>query len=683
MSRLLSKTFLLAFFFLIGSHHSSAQNLNVIPEPQEWRAHPDKPALRLQTQVHIATLTQRENDAAYQIAQTFQKELEEQLGYQVSLHRSASTQGSSAQIHLSIKPENFKHRNAYRYVCDGKQAYISGASPEGLFWGTRTLLQQLCKTGELKAGKILDYPDFPSRGFMLDAGRKYIPLPFLYRYIDLLAYYKMNEFQIHLNDNGFIEFFNNDWDQTYSAFRLESKVYPGLTAKDGHYTQEEFRQLQIYAEKKFVKIIPEIDIPAHSLAYTHFRPELGSQKYGMDHLDLKKEEVYQFVDTLLQEYMGGENPVFRGTDVHIGTDEYASEEKELYRAFTNRYLKKVKSFGKRPRFWGSLRRLHGQTPIEVEGCVINAWNANWSHPIEMAKQGAKIINTHDHTLYIVPGAKYYHDFLDTRKIYNSWSPLQVNQNESFKPNDDALLGAMFAVWNDHVGNGISSYDIHQRALPALLSVATKTWNSHPRLSYEQFCLLGSKKPELPRDEQLMQWDEEELKRFNDRFSTRSFQLKSNEAKEISNKELGYDYEISFELYLERSPAPKSILFQSENTKLYLNADGKGHLGYSKEELDFVWEDPKGILSLEPQQWYQIKIDGTFNSAKLYINEKEVSQLEPVEIKSAAKENGSYSYMYLQPAFYFPLKKLGDSERGFHGILRSIQIRQHSQIRFSP
>ena len=70
-----------------------------------------------------------------------------------------------------------------------------------------------------------------------------------------------------------------------------------------------------------VRIIPEIDIPAHSLAFAHYKPEIASRKYGMDHLDLYKKETYQFVDSLLDEYLSGDNPVFIG-DLHIGTDEY-------------------------------------------------------------------------------------------------------------------------------------------------------------------------------------------------------------------------------------------------------------------------------------------------------------------------------------------------------------------------
>lgn len=59
-------------------------------------------------------------------------------------------------------------------------------------------------------------------------------------YVKMMAYYKMNTFQIHLNDNAFKQYYNHDWNKTYSAFRLECETFPGLTARDGYYTKKEF-----------------------------------------------------------------------------------------------------------------------------------------------------------------------------------------------------------------------------------------------------------------------------------------------------------------------------------------------------------------------------------------------------------------------------------------------------------
>lgn len=169
---------------------------------------------------------------------------------------------------------------------------IEAPTAKGVFWGTRTLLQMIHNQPEgLMRGQATDFPLYPNRGFMIDVARKFFTMDNLRDYVKILSFYKLNELQVHLNDNGFVEFFGNDWDKTYAAFRLESERYPGLTAKDGSYTKAEFQDFQKMAATYGVNVIPEIDVPAHSLAFTHYNPRLAAdnKEYGMDHLDLYKQ----------------------------------------------------------------------------------------------------------------------------------------------------------------------------------------------------------------------------------------------------------------------------------------------------------------------------------------------------------------------------------------------------------
>ena len=145
----------------------------------------------------------------------------------------------------------------------GDNVVLKAQTATGAYWGTRTLLQMLeqYEGTHLPKGTVRDWPDYAMRGFMLDVGRKYIPLDYVKQYAKIMSYYKMNTFQIHLNDNGFKKYFGEDWGKTYAAFRLESELFPELTAKDGSYGKDEFRQFQKDAAKMGVNIIPEIDIP--------------------------------------------------------------------------------------------------------------------------------------------------------------------------------------------------------------------------------------------------------------------------------------------------------------------------------------------------------------------------------------------------------------------------------------
>ena len=376
----------------------------------------------------------------------------------------------------------------------GKQIIITAPEAIGIYWATRSLLQMSEQDDKqsLPCGQIKDYPDYAVRGFMLDCGRKFIPLEFLQDYVRIMSYYKMNTFQIHLNDNAFPRFYNWDLMKTYSAFRLESETYPGLTAQDGSYSKQEFIDLQKLAEAHFVDIIPEIDVPAHSLAFTQYKPEIGSKEYGMDHLDLFNPETYRFVDGLFKEYLEGDEPVFRGKRVHVGTDEYSNKDKEVvekFRYFTDHCIRYVESFGKQACIWGALTHAKGDTPVKSENVVMNAWYNGYADPKEMIEQGYQLISIPDGLLYIVPAARYYYDYLNTQKLYENWTPVHIGK-AVFEEKHPSVLGGMFAVWNDHAGNGISTKDIHNRVFPAMQTLAVKMWTGkNTGMPYSKFNIL--------------------------------------------------------------------------------------------------------------------------------------------------------------------------------------------------
>ncbi len=233
--------------------------------------------------------------------------------------------------------------------------------------------------------------------------------------------------------------------------------------------------MQRLGQQYGVNIIPEIDIPAHSLAFAHYRPELGSDKYGRDHLDLYNPNTYTFLDSLYKEYITGENPVFIGPDVHIGTDEYDVRESEKYREFTDRYLKYIQSLGKQVRMWGGLRWLKGKTPVHAKDVIMNAWSYDWVDSFQSLKDGFKLISTCDTWLYIVPATGYYREFLDTEWLYTNWKPEKINSKETLPDGTPGLIGGMFAVWNDHSGNGISEKDVHIRTMPAIKVLSERMW----------------------------------------------------------------------------------------------------------------------------------------------------------------------------------------------------------------
>lgn len=474
---------------------------------------------------------------------------------------------------FTIKRDKKLEKEGYDIVI-GDYVKVSANEPVGVYWATRTLLQmgEQYKNGNLPKGHIRDWPDYGIRGLLIDCGRKFIPMNYLRDLACIMSYYKMNFMHVVLNNNGFKAYFNDDWNQTYAAFRLECETYPGLTARDGYYTKKEFVHFQEEAAERFVEIIPEIDVPAHSLAFSHYKPELGSKEYGMDHLNLSHPEVYSFVDALFKEYLDGENPVFRGPRVHIGTDEYSNKKKEVveqFRAFTDHYIKFVEGFGKQACVWGALTHAAGETPVKSDNVIMYAWYNGFANPKDMVQQGYNLISIPDGLTYIVPLAGYYWDYLNTERLYKQWTPAHV-ADVVFEEKDPAIIGGMFAVWNDIVGNGISVKDIHHRIFPALQTIAVKTWNIAPAFSYTEFETKRQKLSEAP--------DVNQLGRIGDDENSLVYETSSiTPGSELPYTEIGYDYTITFDMEAANENYGTE-LFRSPNAVFYLADPVKGMFG---------------------------------------------------------------------------------------------------------
>lgn len=546
---------------------------------------------------------------------------------------------------FTIKRDKKLEKEGYDIVI-GDYVKVSANEPVGVYWATRTLLQmgEQYKNGNLPKGHIRDWPDYGIRGLLIDCGRKFIPMNYLRDLACIMSYYKMNFMHVVLNNNGFKAYFNDDWNQTYAAFRLECETYPGLTARDGYYTKKEFVHFQEEAAERFVEIIPEIDVPAHSLAFSHYKPELGSKEYGMDHLNLSHPEVYSFVDALFKEYLDGENPVFRGPKVHIGTDEYSNKKKEVveqFRAFTDHYTKFVEGFGKQACVWGALTHAAGETPVKSDNVIMYAWYNGFANPKDMVQQGYNLISIPDGLTYIVPLAGYYWDYLNTERLYKQWTPAHV-ADVVFEEKDPAIIGGMFAVWNDIVGNGISVKDIHHRIFPALQTIAVKTWNIAPAFSYTEFETKRQKLSEAP--------DVNQLGRIGDDENSLVYETSSiTPGSELPYTEIGYDYTITFDMEAANENYGTE-LFRSPNAVFYLADPVKGMFGFSRDGYMNTF-----AFRPYPGEKISVKITGDALSTSLFINGQLIERMgiEKRYLNEAEKQNNFIRTLV------FPLKNAGN------------------------
>ena len=593
------------------------------------------------------------------VAQALAADYQEMFGTALTVAKGSVKPGD---IVLELKKDPTLGDEGYKLHATSS-ILISAATEKGAFWGTRTLLQlsEQAEDRSIPCGAATDVPEYRLRGFMIDCGRKFIPLAYLQKLTKMLAYYKMNTLQIHLNDNGFRQFFGDDWDKTQAAFRLESETYPGLTAKDGSYSKKEFIDLQKLAEKNGVTIIPEIDVPAHSLAFTHYKPEIGSKDYGMDHLDLFNPETYTFLDGLFKEYLEGPNPVFRGKRVHIGTDEYSNRDTavvEKFRAFTDRYIRLVESYGKQAVVWGALTHAKGKTPVKSENVLMHIWYNGFANPADMKEQGYQLVSIPDGYVYIVPAAGYYYDYLNCQWLYDSWTPANIG-GVQFEEQDPSIEGGMFAVWNDHAGNGISVKDIHDRVFPALQTLAVKCWSGKKTsLPYGEFDTRRKTLVEAPGVNEAGRLEA----------PVQVAEVKPGQTLDV--EEVGYDYTVSFTIDA-KAEAKGTVLFASENATFYLSDPRTGRLGFARDGYLNTFN-----YSLPADQTVKVTIQGNNKMTRLLINDKVKEELGPQTIYALREQDHTnYQYgvegawqpemynpqvrMYYQRTLVFPLRKAGD------------------------
>ena len=613
------------------------------------------------------------------VAKQFAADYEVMFGQKLTLVGGKAKKGD---IVLTLKKLDTMPSEGYQMTI-GDIVEVASPAEIGAFWATRTLLQILETHSTLPKGTISDIPQYKMRGFMLDVGRKFVPMHYLRNLVKVMAYYKMNTLQLHLNDNGFPQYFENDWMKTSAAFRLECDTYPGLAAKDGHYTKAEFIELQKLAESLYVEIIPEIDAPAHVLAFTQYRPELGSKEYGMDHFNLSNPEIYTFMDGLFAEYLTGKNPVFRGPRVNIGTDEYSNRDKEVveqFRAYTDYYLALIEKYGKQPMVWGSLTHAKGKTPIRHENVLMACWSTDYAEPDSMMKLGYRILSIPDRYNYIVPAAGYYYDYLNCKWLYESWTPATLF-GKPVAEQHPQLEGGMFAVWNDHYGNGISTKDIHHRLYPAMHTFSTKCWTGQlTSLPYETFDKKRLELSEGPAVNELGRLPETPVK-LDVVEAGRPLNLKIQNSKfKIQNSmmEAGYDYAVSFDIDCA-TEANGTILTTGENATFYLGDPETGRLAFSRDGYlnKFNYKLPEtGRVS--------IRVEGTNAETRLFVNNRHRETLrkrdaysvgEPLNTMPDAPYHTTV-YVPTRRMFYvatlvFPLEKAGN----FKSRVTNLEVRK--------
>lgn len=429
------------------------------------------------------------------------------------------------ELHL-IQPDTLLPSEWYSLQVASDHIVLSATDEAGLYRGSRTLVQLLEEgkaTASISCLSIADAPRFAWRGMHLDVVRHFFPVPFVKKYIDLLARYKMNSFHWHLTDD--------------QGWRIEIKKYPKLTEVGGwrkgsqvgpygrqefdsipyggFYTQDEIREVVAYAAARHINVVPEIEMPGHAMAALAAYPELGctggpyevQRGWGVfdDVFCAGNDSVFTVLEDVLTEVMG----LFPSPYIHIGGDECPKErwktcpkcqgrmkaeglkdEHELQSYFIQRIEKFVNSKG---------RKIIGWDEILEGGLAPNAAVMSWR-----GNEGGVAAAQSGHNAVMTPGGYCYFDhyqgdpaneplaiggYTTVQKVY-SYEPVPAELNaEEAK----YILGAQGNVWTEYI---LTPEQVEYMAVPRMPALAEVLWS--PKEKRDEAGFIKRLENEFPR-----------------------------------------------------------------------------------------------------------------------------------------------------------------------------------------
>lgn len=426
--------------------------------------------------------------------------------------------GATGGILLRLS-DDVKGDEAYRLsVTSDAGVVITAGAKGGAFYGVQTLIQLLpSRSGIraiLQAVEINDRPRFAYRGLLLDVARHYFPVAYIKKYLDFMAFHKLNYFHWHLSDD--------------QGWRLEVKCRPELTSfgslregeieglypgkykelpYGGYYTREDVRTIVEYAAERNITVIPEIDIPGHCMAVLATYPELGTNSeedkkcaltWGIynkfNNVLAPKPETFDFLNDVFTEIC----EMFPGPYVHLGGDECAprwwkesdetqkfmreqglDDESALHSYFVHYVQKVIERNGKTAFGWDEV--LEGGAS---ENCVV----VNWQKPeagVESVKSGHRTVraNMRWNYLNLIESARQ-------PEVGHAW-PLPMKKVYDFDIVPDSLsaeeasliIGVEGCMWTEYEP---TAWKVEYFLFPRLAAVAENGWTAEERRDWDDF-----------------------------------------------------------------------------------------------------------------------------------------------------------------------------------------------------
>lgn len=517
MKTLKTKLILLFLPLMILNYNNKAFSaVNIVPKPVSVTEKPGMFVINSNTKI-LFNFSDKHNE---NIAAPVNSHISRFYGMNaLSVGTASKQEANSIYISLTknpdIRPEGY-------FLEVGKSGVsIEATTPAGLFYAVQSLIQ-LMPSQEVKMDKInvpfveiTDYPRFEWRGLHLDVCRHFMPKEFVLKYIDYMAIHKLNTFHFHLTED--------------QGWRIEIKRYPRLTEigskrketimgrgneavklydgkpHGGFYTQEDIKEIVAYAAKRYVTVVPEIEMPGHALAALAAYPELGctggpyevATKWGVfkEVMCAGKEGTFEFLQNVMDEVLA----LFPSKFIHIGGDECPKDswkecpdcqqrikelglkdEHELQSWFITRMEKYLNAKG---------RDIIGWDEILEGGLAPNAAVMSWrgeAGGIAAAKERHKVVMS--------PGTHCYLDhfqgpketqplaiggFTPLEKIY-SYEPVPA---ELSAEEAKYVMGAQGNVWTEFMPNPAH---VEYMVYPRAAALAEVVWSPKESRDYKNF-----------------------------------------------------------------------------------------------------------------------------------------------------------------------------------------------------
>ena len=511
---------LMAGFGCFAQKDSGARVVHIIPEPVSVKVVHGYFRLSGSTEIVFT------NGQTSEIATMMAKMLNTPTGYHLLAKNGKAEKKNAIILRINNTPDSILGKEGYTLLVSSKNIIIAANQPNGLFYGIQTLMQLLppdvesqtvvqSMKWEIPAVSIKDYPRFGWRGLMLDVSRHFFSKQFVEEYIDEMAKYKYNVFHWHLTDD-------NGW-------RIEIKGLPKLTevgawrvprtghfgsfespqpgekaTQGGYYTQQDIRDVVAYAKKRFITILPEIDVPAHSLSLIAAYPNLsctqlqypvnpGSPFYTKEDnvLCVANDSSWLLLDKIFTQVA----ELFPCNYIHVGGDEaykgfWAKDPKDqalmkkenitnldgLQSYFEKKLEKLITSKGKKMIGWDEI--LEGGIAPEA---TVMSWHG-MSGGIQAAKMGHEVIMTPSNYTYL---DLYQGDPLIEPATY---SMLRLKTCYQFEPVPDGvdpkfILGGQGNLWTESVPN---ERHAEYMTWPRALALSEVFWSPKDKRNWDDF-----------------------------------------------------------------------------------------------------------------------------------------------------------------------------------------------------